>query len=180
MEFFRSTLDRTAGMNIYKSPKHTKQWSNSSTTNEEPTPHYQVPRTNSSNSGSDENSAHIIDLSNPPFSPNHYELGPTYIEGSSSIYENTTFDESGTETKAGTETNAQPFYQNMDFKDRKSSKSTSKAPDDEEYINPEEFIIDEAVIRASVSGPPTDNTPKGVVLYIYQLINCILLTLYRR
>lgn len=147
---------------------------------EDPTAHYQIPRNNSSASGSDEPSGHGIDLNNPPFSPNHYELGPSYTE-ENSIYENTSFDDKGVEDTM-TPTTDNSFYQNVDFQDQKISKP---APEDEEYINPEEFIIDEATIKGTNTDSPKGNTkvstdaPKGNI-NLYSHTHCLNLILVHR
>ena len=131
---------------IYKTPtKVNKQWSDTPSFDDSPQ-HYQVPKSTST-SGSDETPAHAIDPNDPPFSPDHYEMGPCFSEDKHPIYENTEFDSQS--TKATKDEDVSHIYQNMEFEEKNAKLAAGKRgkqqqSEDEEYINPEEFVRDES------------------------------------
>ena len=146
---------------IYKTPKTTRQRINEENTFEDSSQHYQVPKNNNTSSGSDEATPQTFDSNNPPFSPDHYEMGPYFSEDKSSghpIYENTDFD-----TTPSSGANTSNVYQNMDFDEqdkRTKGKKQSPATEDEEYINPEEFARDEST--RTTNPTPSSTAKQGI------------------
>ena len=135
-------------LHVYKAQKSNKRNGSHA---EDPANHYQVPKsTQSVSSGSDEGSTQIIDLSNPPFSPEHYELGPCFTQDSGSdnhIYENTEFNHS-MDPKDHVPYNPH-IYQNLEFEGPRKQEPEQEKEQEDEYINPEEFVKEEGAIRAN-------------------------------
>ena len=161
---YRSTLERKQILKLHKAPKNSNKQQRHEPSFENHAQHYQVPRNNSSvSSGSDENPSQSIDLNNPPFSPDHYEIGPCFNDDNNihPIYENTEFeqqDESPNNISSH-------LYQNMEFNDEPNSTHAAKQKRDpvgeDEYINPDEFVRDENTMNASKPGNfPIKYTPE--------------------
>ena len=174
------------GENIYKVPKGNKKTgSKTGDTSDLMSTHYKVPKSyHSTSSGSDDENPSRNNLTDPPFSPDHYEMGPYFESENGStihpIYQNANFDHPMSPTDGVT--HQSHIYQNVDYdgpsqqqngKEKLTKKLNYK---DDEYVNPEEFENGKEVLNVGKkqNGLPTNFKYPGMYHCMYNMyIMCV-------